>query len=345
MTGAHLDLNELKQINLPEGKQGVKRIEYLAEVRNRALRPLEQPSTLQATDNGLQYTDTMFDYVLFINDVYFDPVEALQLLFLTNSGTYEAACAIDFVSITNYYDSYASRDYDGFGLGYGPGFRIFPWFSSSGSAKSRKKVLAGSDAVPVRACWGGMVSFKAKWFQARKSEEAAATMQSPPLRFRADEELFWDSSECCLIHADISSRYKELNPDATDHGIFVNPFVRVAYEPTTFRWLKVVTRFEHGFSVLQHILTWMSKYPLSSERRKEVVGEIVQHQEWVYESDSRRSFDTGSYIQTNSTARKGGFCGKREMAIMKDDFAAANSEGKKNYDVMKAPWKARGEST
>jgi hypothetical protein len=65
----------------------VKRLTYLAEVRNRALWPLDNPSLHadEATGRAMNYTNSRFDRILFIDDVYFDPVDALQLLFSTNS--------------------------------------------------------------------------------------------------------------------------------------------------------------------------------------------------------------------------------------------------------------------
>ena len=57
----------------PSG-QSMKRIAFLAEVRNRALRPLETNPAIQ------------FDKLLFINDVILNPVYAANLLFSTNTS-------------------------------------------------------------------------------------------------------------------------------------------------------------------------------------------------------------------------------------------------------------------
>ncbi|OOF98230.1 glycosyltransferase family 69 protein, partial [Aspergillus carbonarius ITEM 5010] len=139
----HLDLNGLPKVVIPDGNQRIKRIAYLAETRNRALQPLDEP--------GMH-----FDKLLYLNDVAFDPMDALQLLFSTNVddnglAQYRAACAVDFINPFKFYDTYGTRDSEGYSLGV----PFFPWFSDSGSGQSRRDVLAGKDAVPVRSCWGG----------------------------------------------------------------------------------------------------------------------------------------------------------------------------------------------
>ncbi len=123
----------------------MKRIAFLAEVRNRALRPLEADPT------------TRYDKLLFINDVFFNPIDAVQLLFSTNVGSsgraeYGAACAVDFINAFKFYDRFATRDFEGYTMG----IPFFPWFTDAGEAVSRRDVLEGKDAVRVRACWGGM---------------------------------------------------------------------------------------------------------------------------------------------------------------------------------------------
>lgn len=88
-----LDTSELAHVITPDGSNRLKRMALLAEVRNRALRPLE--------DGQSQASQTRFDRVLWMNDIVFDPIDAANLLFSTNvdeeSGKtrYQAACAID----------------------------------------------------------------------------------------------------------------------------------------------------------------------------------------------------------------------------------------------------------
>jgi hypothetical protein len=248
----HLDLLQLPHITTPSDDERVTRIVYLAKARNRALTPLDEPSE-------------KFDRVLFLNDVAFNPLNALQLLFSTNldpennhKPQYRAACAVDFINPFKFYDTYATRDLEGHSMG--PPF--FPWFSDSGSGQSRKDVLAGKDAVPVRSCWGGMVAFDALFFQPRETAGPNVEIASSSLtaRFRAlqDVDLFWDASECCLIHADIQAprRDDDDGDDAariSEAGIYINPFVRVAYDPHTLSWLWTTRRFEKLYSIIHNI--------------------------------------------------------------------------------------------
>lgn len=192
----HLALENIPRITTPAGEKRMKRIAFLSEVRNRALRPLER-SPIQ------------FDKLLFINDVMFDPVEAVQLLFSTNIDAYGrtqygAVCAVDFINAFKFYDYFATRDLEGYEMG----MQFFPWFADAGNAASRQDVMAQKDAVRVRSCWGGMTAFEASWFQKspveRPSKEkppktGVTNFPSSPLRFRFEEDPFWEASEVCIF--------------------------------------------------------------------------------------------------------------------------------------------------
>jgi hypothetical protein len=89
----------------------MKQIAFLAEVRNRALCPREADPPVH------------FDKVLFINDVMFNPVDAIHLLFLTKvdaSGRaqYGAVCAVDSIKAFKFYDRFTTRDFEGYAMEY-----------------------------------------------------------------------------------------------------------------------------------------------------------------------------------------------------------------------------------
>ncbi|KAI9675307.1 MAG: hypothetical protein M1817_001210 [Caeruleum heppii] len=241
----HLPLEFIPTVALPSGRQRIKRVAYLAEVRNKALAPLDVPSkSPRAFNKHTSAAHIPFDKILFLNDVIFSPLDAAQLLFSTNvhpttgQTNYRAACAVDFINPFKFYDTFATRDLGGYSMGV----PFFPWFSNAGNAESRQDVLAGKDAVRVRSCWGGMVAFEAKWFQQLglssgetdgaggegEDEDEDEDVEDgedrnlnwhlngstsisprdspkPPIRFRAEPDTFWDASECCLIHADLQS--------------------------------------------------------------------------------------------------------------------------------------------
>ncbi|KAL4995080.1 cryptococcal mannosyltransferase 1-domain-containing protein [Aspergillus recurvatus] len=316
----HLDLDELPKVTIPGGAERVKRIAYLAETRNRALRPLDKPTT-------------RFDKLLYLNDVAFDPVDALQLLFSTNIGgdgvtQYRAACAVDFINPFKFYDTYATRDLEGYSMG----LPFFPWFSDSGNGQSRRDVLAGKDAVPVRSCWGGMVAFDAHFFQKDTRANVEIAGDNLPARFRAlhDEDLFWDGSECCLIHADIQ---KPLHMNAEDDeaqvetGIYMNPFVRVSYDTNTLSWLWTTRHFEKLYTLIHNIGDHFVGLPWYNARLEEIPGETVQ--------DTIVAFDEkgeGSLQTVERVARHDAFCGRPGLQVV-----VPRGEGKKGWQTIPMP--------
>ncbi|KAF2201143.1 hypothetical protein GQ43DRAFT_440874 [Delitschia confertaspora ATCC 74209] len=320
-----LSLNDLPHITLPSGEKRLKRIAFLAEVRNRALLPLEK-------------ADITFDKLLFVNDVIFDPIEAAQLLFSTNvdstgRANYGAACAVDFINPFKFYDRFATRDLDGYSLG----IPFYPWFTDAGSGASRQDVLDGKDAVRVRSCWGGMTAFEAKWFQPQPHHTPGRVLNTTtsvpnPLRFRSEQETFWDSSECCLINADLQYRRSGVGMPE-DSGIYMNPFVRVAYDPQTLRWLSLSRRPERLYSLIHNVLSHMVGFPMFNPRRTEEPGETIVDKKWEFGLpvstnlyNVSRFGSAGSYPESERVATPGGFCGGRKLLLINE--SPAEGEGK-----------------
>lgn len=300
-------LDEFEQITLPDGSKRTKRIAYLAEARNRALQPLE--------DNP----DMKYDKILYLNDAVFDPIEAAQLLLSTNldehgHSAYRAACAVDFINPFKFYDTYATRDLEGYSMGV----PFFPWFTSAGHGSSRADVLAGKDAVRVKSCWGGMVAFDAKPFQT-----------NPPLRFRATEDTYWDASECCLIHADILKE-GTFEEDGDYVGVYMNPFVRVAYDSRTLAWLHTIQRFERLFSVLHNLINHLVGMPWFNPRRLEEQGAEVEETVWIADSSLKGG---GSFQKQTREARGDGYCGIRMLQVLKD----TPWNGERNWEILPVP--------
>ncbi|KAG0639101.1 cryptococcal mannosyltransferase 1-domain-containing protein [Tuber brumale] len=277
-----LPLAAIPRVKLPNNKTYIKRITYLAEVRNRALLPLlgyipslvrwgitgppEIPKAHKPVPGENESTEweqvpenidpkdapalpgrwvkdpQLYNKVLFLNDVVFDPVQALHLLFSTNQGKYEAACGMDFINPFKYYDTFATRDIDGYNLGV----PFYPYFAPG---RSREALQGATDAVPVLSCWGGIVAFQAKVFT-----------RKDPVLFRSSKEPYWDASECCLIHADIHA------PNAT----YMNPYIRVTYDLGTFGWLPMIKRIEKLFAGPHWLMGKLVGMPWSGERRKDV---------------------------------------------------------------------------
>ncbi|KAI9762556.1 MAG: hypothetical protein M4579_000359 [Chaenotheca gracillima] len=182
----------------------LRRIPYLARLRNLSLEPLW----------NLEKEGVGFDKVLFLNDVVFTPADVLNLI-NTREGHYAAACSLDFSKPPAYYDTFALRDFEG----YKTTTSSWPYFRSS---ESRNAMLA-DHPVPVRSCWNGMVVFDSSPFY-------NGTLNAPSLSFRGIPDTLaaqhLEGSECCLIHYD--------NPLSKQRGVYVNPRVRVGYDPHAY---------------------------------------------------------------------------------------------------------------
>ena len=312
----HLDPDTLPHVTLPDKTTKVKRIEYLAEVRNRALRPLET-------------SDVKWDKIIYLNDVIFDPIDAAQLLFSTTAGgendgrtKYRAACAVDFINPFKFYDTFATRDAEGYSMGV----PFFPWFTDSGNGQSRQDVLDQKEAVMVRSCWGGIVAFDDKYFQFEFADKLTTLgditkTSSSGFRFRAEEDTYWDASECCLIHADIQS------PDPTDTGIYLNPYIRVAYDVTTFSWLSFTRRFERLYTPIHWLINHLVGLPWKNPRRAEIPGAQVEEKVWIPDSNG------GSFQSVTRNASHAGFCGVRSLQVLLDHPIP----GHKPYESLPIP--------
>lgn len=161
------------------GKE-LRRVSFLADVRNRALEPLE----------NLTKAGVKFDRILYLNDVVFSvrffayvlrrsgrdvtnaqtsslislsllqAQDALTLL-NTRNGNYAAACGLDFMNPPwgyvsgpaslhppGTYDDFATRDSNGHVLIS----HLYPYFTFG---KSKAALLAGQP-IPVQSCWNGL---------------------------------------------------------------------------------------------------------------------------------------------------------------------------------------------
>lgn len=318
----HISFDDLPRVTLPNGDKRIKRIAFLSEVRNRALRPLQAKSSPK------------FDKLLYLNDIAFNPMDALHLLFSTNvdetgHAQYGAACAVDFINPFKFYDRYASRDFEGHEMG----LVFYPWFTTTGEGQSRQDVLDQSDAVRVRSCWGGMVAFDAKAFQSTQEQpssskitlaETVGSLEISPLKFRYEPDPFWDASECCLIHADLTYLLHGLNTSIST-GIFMNPYVRVAYDPRTLSWLPYTRRVESLYPLIHNILNHALSLPNENPRIWEEPGDKVTEKVWDVER--------GDWGMIEKTIGPGRFCGRRSISVV-NEFA---QEGEKGFITLPAP--------
>ncbi|KAG4435167.1 hypothetical protein IFR05_009336 [Cadophora sp. M221] len=223
-----------------------------------------------------------------------------------------------------------------------------------------------------------------------------------PLRFRSEPEPFWDSSECCLIHADIISlpslspspgipkstsesiseeNEEEGEEDKWDTGIYMNPYVRTSYSASTHRHIWLAKRFERLFSPVQRVLNYWAGMPRWNYRRLEREGEKVGDRLWisvhsnltegeaVFRAEHEFDIDLiggsegeggkverekvergvekrevlgvvrgkeywgneGYYVDYERVAKRGGYCGVRQLLVMKEGDIR---EGEGNWDNL-----------
>jgi hypothetical protein len=124
-------------IKTPDGETQMRRIPFLATVRNYVFEPLER----------LIAEGELFDAILFLNDVVFTSEDVLRLLD-TNGGEYAAACSIDFSNPPYFYDTFALRD----SSAHKAVMQTWPYFRSYISRYAAERFLP----VPVASCWNGM---------------------------------------------------------------------------------------------------------------------------------------------------------------------------------------------
>ncbi|KAJ5113810.1 hypothetical protein N7456_002344 [Penicillium angulare] len=257
-------------IDTPQGRKELRRIPYLASLRNLSLQPL-----YALLANGIT-----FDRILFLNDVVFTTHDVLNLID-TNQGEYAAACSLDFSKPPLYYDTFALRD----SLGKEHVMQTWPYFRSSESRNAMKYM----SPVPVASCWNGMVSMPTSPFYA-----------DLPLAFRGVSNSLAlshvEGSECCLIHAD--------NPLTREKGVYLNPLVRVGYNPT-------------AYSLVHPAYSWLSMWQMYQslwENRMRRMFTSTFLKDWVIRRRvaSWETQDGGNY-------EPGQFCLINEMQVLREN--------------------------
>ncbi|XXQ37369.1 Cryptococcal mannosyltransferase 1 [Plasmodiophora brassicae] len=175
------------------------RIQFMADVRNQALEPLDRHR---------------FDTVLFFNDVLFDPVDAVRLL-LTDAMQYDVACAMDFNRIT-LYDTWVARDVNGASMS-----SFFPYVADRDSADLVRRGLP----FPVASCWNGVAAIRASALgRTRFRAWRPGERRGPPTALPDGGPVYDEAcpvSECTLLFMDLQVK---------GHDRFlINPGVHVTY--------------------------------------------------------------------------------------------------------------------
>lgn len=309
VSDSHVSLASFPTVTLPDGTTRVKRVAYLAELRNRALKPLDNLSDIDGIN---------FDKVLFMNDVTYRPLDAAHLLFDTNRGDYLAACALDFFEPHRIYDVYALRDAEG----YASYQTLYPFFRKGGV--SIRDVLPQKDAVTVKSCWGGMTAVGGEYIQNLSGRQSVGETVidsdrldnvSKPVRFRFEPEAFYDACECCLFSTDLRQAAKQ-DRTGEENGIYVNPYVRVAYNEKVLNWVQIFKRWEILFRIVYEIQSWFEPRVENPWREVEE-GEHFTEEIW----------DGKAWKLVDRAGRSGLFCGVRGMQVLRTENRRKGKKG------------------
>lgn len=212
----------------PRKQMELRRIPYLAGLRNLAMEPLYE----------LQKQGEKFDKILFLNDVVFTSLDVRNLL-STRDGEYSAACSLDFKNPPDFYDTFALRDSEGQEFLT----QTWPFFRS----RSSRRAMKSNSPVPVASCWNGIVAMDATPFY---SDKVAFRGIPDSLSIKHLE-----GSECCLIHVD--------NPLSSTKGVWLNPRVRVGYSGQAYNGVNPEPPWQSTFGIWKacwknRILRWFT---------------------------------------------------------------------------------------
>ena len=177
-------------------KKGRERINFLSEIRNKALEYLyEIPN--------INYNKTR---ILFLNDIIYKYQDVIKLI-STNNRNYDVACPLDFY--LGFYDTWVSVDLNGMHFR-----RHFPFVND----KISSDLILNQENMRVFSCWNGMISMK------------ALPWKNQLISFRDSSRNI--SSECTLMNADLYlNGYRKviINPKIEvayeDYWYYVNRFV------------------------------------------------------------------------------------------------------------------------
>lgn len=126
-----------------------------------------------------------------------------------------------------------------------------------------------------------------------------------------------------------------------DSGIYVNPYIRVAYDPRTLSWLSMTRRPERLYSPIHNILNKFVGFPQHNPRQLEEPGEMYTDTIWKYDDPSSALSSNatssqkanGHWEQVKHVASPGGFCGGRQLLVINED----RSQGKGQWGRIAAP--------
>ena len=131
-----------------------------------------------------------------------------------------------------------------------------------------------------------------------------------PVRFRHEPEAFVEGCECCLFLADLAQVAR--NGGDAELGIYVNPYVRVAYYDIILWSARVAKRWERLLALPQAYLTQRAGLPMPNPYRTAQEGDSIMEEIWIHADGA----SGGRWETVPRTARSGMFCTQRMMQVM-----------------------------
>ncbi|KAK4536854.1 hypothetical protein CDCA_CDCA10G2879 [Cyanidium caldarium] len=171
------------------------RLDRLARARNRALR--------QARQLWPRGGDEYAAYYVFLNDVFFQAADLLQLIDAIVHGDYNMVCAMDFYR--GFYDRWVTRGPDGSIPSRWP-----PFFMDAPAVFER-----GRPIVEVESCWNGLAVVRAS---------------AVPQAFRAEPVQGCVVSECQIFANEVRQRR---NDSAGQIAVLLD--THIAYDPLHYQ--------------------------------------------------------------------------------------------------------------
>jgi hypothetical protein len=124
-------------------------------------------------------------------------------------------------------------------------------------------------------------------------------------------------------------------------GIYMNPYIRVAYSSPVLAWLSFTRRFERLYTPIHTIVDWIAQRPSYNPRQFQQPGDKVTDFVWTWDDQDTLDTDAttsstelqGHYQKVHRIASPGGFCGVRRLLYLNEQA----SEGESKWTSVKSP--------
>ena len=107
--------------------------------------------------------------------------------------------------------------------------------------------------------------------------------------------------------------------------VYINPFVRVAYDEKTLSWLSFIRRPERLYAPIHDILNYFVGFPETQARFLEEPGETVTDHIWEFDNpaaafalNATEADLAGHYVEKTRKAAPGGYCASPNLLVINE---------------------------